>query len=298
MAVIDLRSVVAQKFTDLDQPCTFFTDSSEMKQFVIDVNTIRTENGLLREYFLASPENEAVIPEYLEHEVLAGDNTAMVRERLRILAEFATRTVVLKNLFNMSQLRPRSKGLRLRLIDDERTIQFRRYVTRAAQHTVGSEIDLLKKSSRANNNMRELFNSVEGIRRYVEKKIDQYPQSDLRDLRANAPISADFAFSIREKIDAHTNYLFQEIGHAGPRDAFTDKYSFQFRFGLSLTVLELYWAKRGTLPKNEKKIRNFVTDMTYVACATYFDGLLTKDEPQQDIYKCTKSILRVLYGIE
>ena len=62
--------------------------------------------------------------------------------------------------------------------------------------------------------------------------------------------------------------------------------TFLFRFAIGSFLMALRWISDGG-PTNVKaeKLRNDIIDMGYVAYATFFDGLLTRDKKMQELYQ-------------
>jgi hypothetical protein len=63
-------------------------------------------------------------------------------------------------------------------------------------------------------------------------------------------------------------------------------------------VLNLEWGTKGGLEgASPKTIRNDVTDMSYVAYASLYDGLITNDEKMEGIYRNSLKLLSTLFPL-
>lgn len=68
-----------------------------------------------------------------------------------------------------------------------------------------------------------------------------------------------------------------------------------FRLSLCTHLLFLQWIREGSQPIiKANNIRNDVVDMMFAAYGTFFDGLLTKDQKQGEIYNEAKIILDLI----
>ncbi len=75
-------------------------------------------------------------------------------------------------------------------------------------------------------------------------------------------------------------------------------YSYPFRYATAMYCLNLFWTATGdvtTAPTD--KVRNDAMDMTYVAYATFFDGLITRDAKLRALYVLTKDFLTTVFKV-
>ena len=75
-------------------------------------------------------------------------------------------------------------------------------------------------------------------------------------------------------------------------------YSFPFRYNLAMYCMNLFWTATGNVTTAPaKKVRNDATDMTYVAYATFFDGVITDDSKLAAAYDLTRGFLGRVFSI-
>jgi hypothetical protein len=122
----------------------------------------------------------------------------------------------------------------------------------------------------------------------------------LRVLRKRKIYPADLLGRIKREILEITALLFSrhpdiyQMPQAGKvRD------SYLFRFAVSTYILALKWISDGG-PATVKldKLRNDIVDMNYVAYATYFDGLLSRDKKMNEIYQETCFVLENMFVLQ
>ena len=71
--------------------------------------------------------------------------------------------------------------------------------------------------------------------------------------------------------------------------------TFLFRHSVATFVWSLDWiARRGADNVRADRMRNDVVDVIFATYATFFDGLLSKDERAQRVYQATHAILSKL----
>jgi hypothetical protein len=57
----------------------------------------------------------------------------------------------------------------------------------------------------------------------------------------------------------------------------------------------LYCAKPRLQLKTPERLRNEMVDMVFIACATYFDGILSHERKVNDIYGQAMFLLRIVF---
>jgi hypothetical protein len=73
--------------------------------------------------------------------------------------------------------------------------------------------------------------------------------------------------------------------------------TFIFRFALAVHLLVLRWLSEGGIDTvSMDRLRNDVVDMSYVAYATFFDGILSRDRKLLEIYEEATFFLKHVLG--
>jgi hypothetical protein len=265
--------------------------------YVVDKNALSTDE--LRKFFIADQRNTAVLTDYLAHDIFAAPDTRHIRESFKVVAEFPKQTVVLKSNAAIARLRWHKSGLTGRMIDEERTANLRDYCIAVNRRDASMTRDLLEKSDHAYEHVQSLLQAAGVVRNRLALKIATYPKREVDAIRRSAKISREFQSQFIADIIGDTKALYAEIGFLRGQlpPAKQVVYTMPFRFTVCVTALQLIWTKRGKLPQNPERVRNDITDMTYAAYATYFDGLMTNDQDLLLSFNLSVHILDKLFGI-
>ena len=71
--------------------------------------------------------------------------------------------------------------------------------------------------------------------------------------------------------------------------------TFIFRYSVCIHLLLIRWVHDGSNPTiKPQKLRNDIVDANFATFATYFDGLLSKDQKANDIYTEARFVLHRL----
>lgn len=270
---------------------------------IIDVSAF--ESPQLEAYLRARPTNYAILTDYAGIETFQRDGVENIRRAFRLLAAFPDQVIVLEPTHVISRLRPRSKGIQGRLIDKESTASFRQFVV------------LLNSANDAH--AANVLRQIEDRRRKAKAQLDIF-MADAEKLsdRENGIFAIGLGYSpavlaaIRSRARLPPNFHRDVAGHVVQITRATmDKlfpgdetkvdnvlYSFPFRFSLAMYCMNLFWTATGdvtTAPS--KKVRNDATDMTYVAYATFFDGVITDDSKLAAAYDLTRGFLGRVFAM-
>jgi hypothetical protein len=83
-----------------------------------------------------------------------------------------------------------------------------------------------------------------------------------------------------------------EFSLPNPRRA---RNNYLFRWAVSGYLLIIKWLSEGGYQSlSVEKMQNDIIDVTYVAYASYFDGLLSKDKKMNEVHTLTKAFLHYL----
>lgn|GEM_PF-1783143 len=114
-------------------------------------------------------------------------------------------------------------------------------------------------------------------------------------LRRENRISKRLADAAVKAVSNDTRLHFRELGFTQLPEPEDVVYSFTLRFILANYVLALFWGVQGGLATAKKHtVRNDVTDTSYSAYATFYDGLVTNDKKLDAVYRNTRVLLRDL----
>ena len=190
-------------------------------------------------------------------------------------------------------LRPRSKGLLHRLVDEEETAQFPKYAALLAAESGPLVERLPGKQKRAREYLDSLLPLGEEMRTEFKKLIAEFPQDDLKILRCEGQVEPQVLHMIGRTAARWTRV---GLAHAGigemPRREDV-KFSLPFRVAVCQAALLLHWARKSGLDSRPpEKLRNDMMDCAVSAYATFFDGLLTHDSTLREVHNFARALLR------
>lgn len=266
-------------------------------QLVIDNSVL--DKPELSSFLSGGANNRVVVTDYLAHEIFGAPSTARVRKSLQIVSQYPEQVIVLKSTGAIARLSPKRAKLHDRLINTEGTKNFPQYCAHIISHRPGSTADLLNKYSGAQTHMNALLTSAEIVRDEMLKEIKKYSPSELSSLRSRKRVSGSFQILVVEHIKHHTQALFRDLDPTGALPKYQDAlYSLQFRFSVCFYMLQVHWAASGGLESAKPHtLRNDITDMTYVAYATMYDGIMSKDEKLLELYRASNVVLKNFFGV-
>jgi hypothetical protein len=264
---------------------------------IVDRNYLQSPR--LREYLSASRKNFAVLTDYAAMEAFKGDTVANISSATTLLSEFPKQVVILKNTPIICQLKGRRCGFTRRMIDKKQTKGFTEWCKGLDRAKAGDEVlrrQLLEAGKEADAHLNRIRDDQGSYAESLEQASKQYTEAELKALRTHEPISGEIFIKIFDNVLKLAALLFaadptkRELppGRELP-------YTFIFRYALTGYLVALRWILVGGARNvKREKIRNDIVDATFVAYATYFQGLLSDDAKANEIYDNAKSFLKVV----
>ena len=239
---------------------------------VIDVNFLPEPK--LTDYLRADKRNLVVFQAYACMEMYKGSN---ISKSIEIVSKFPKQVIVLKSTQEIIKLSLSPDGLN-KFEDPIQTEGFREFcldVDRAVKGDLALESQILQKGKLASEHFNKLLPNTEFIRKGIEKLAPDV----VKRIKDGSLLLAAFLFRDHPDVD--------EMPQASQLPN-----SYILRYAVSAYLLELWWISNGG-PGNVKleKLQNDCVDMHYVAHATFYDGLLTRDAKMEEIYKETCFVL-------
>jgi hypothetical protein len=256
-------------------------------ELVVDSSALQSAD--LRSFLAASRQNRAVLTDYLGMEAYKANAAEVIPSRFAILMEFPQQAVVLRGTNWACIMRGRSKGLRRRLVDEDTTRHFPDHCKAIAQLKNGDKrlIQLVASMERTAaeqlDRLVEAYADFPGVVADISKG---YTQSELAEIRGNnRAYSASTLGKFFENVEAVAEHLFTNHP-SGPKWPKQEEVlnTFLFRTALASMLWVIRKIEKGGTPRSPEKLRNDIVDINYVVFATYFDGLLTHDQRQDDLF--------------
>jgi len=264
---------------------------------VIDANFF--QDPALTDYLRSDKSNLLVFPDYACMEAYKGNAIKNISKSIKIVSEFPDQIIVLKGTRDIVKLSLSPDGFQ-KFEDPIQTGKFREFclgVRLAVQGNSALVTQILQNGRLASEHFDKLQKDAQVIAKGIEELTKSFKPDHLRAFRKQKKLDAEVIDRIIRDILFLSGILFRdhpdvdEIPQASQLPN-----SYIFRNAVSTYLLALHWISDGG-PGNVKreKLRNDIVDMHYVAYATFYDGLLTRDIKMARIYQETCFVLENLF---
>jgi hypothetical protein len=263
---------------------------------VLDANYSNSANALTLQAWLSRPSNFAVISDHWTVEAMKGPSNGL-KHSLEPLASYTHKVIVLKLTRLNRQMHGKSKGLASRFIDEAATREFTQRVkailSGTEEHPGGRLDDLFQEANALMDRARSVRQSAQSI---VDDLGSDYSKDEREHLRSNAPYPQKLFDKVVHQIVKLTHIAMVRHVHlqkSSMRGEVYNSYIFRYMLCQFLNTLKII-GQGGQLSPSVDKVVNDDFDMTYVAYATFFDGLLSNDKNAQLIYaKALSALARI-----
>jgi hypothetical protein len=264
---------------------------------IIDANLFR--DSTLANYLECDKRNKVVFCDYACMEAYKGNAIENISRSIEIVSKFPGQVVILKGTRDVIKLTISDNHLEL-LEDTIQTEEFKKFcfaVKRAIQGDIALTNQILEHGQTASDHFNKMRKDallvVQGIKGYAKSYKPEY----LLALKKKEELKAEVIGKIIKDIMLLAVTLFRkhpDIQEIPPAPQVRNSYI--FRFAISAYLLNLRWISDGGIENvSLDKLRNDVVDIGYVTYATFFDGLLTKDNKMEEIYQETCFILEYAF---
>ena len=267
---------------------------------VVDTNLLQCSP--LTKYLTHSPQNFVVLTEYTAIEAYKADTLEMLYRSMKILSQFPKQVVILKPTQVLCGLHGRDAGLQRRLIDQKQTKGFSKFCAQLLEAQRGNrsvEIPLLDHARAARLEMERLLSDTDEFRAGVEVLRREFNAGELKILRRRDEVV--FTERMRIKVQRGVLGYARSMLEQHPRVAKMPGRAemlntFIFRYALCRYLYGLTLVSQGGLQgKTPERLRNELVDMIFAACATYFDGILSKESKVNEIYGGAMFLLKYVF---
>jgi hypothetical protein len=216
-----------------------------------------------------------------------------------ILGEFPKQVLILKGTRIVCSLSGRRSGLQERLTDKVQTKHFHRFVAALAN---GKRVDpaveaqILAHGAASRAHLDQMLSDADGLRQTMDVLAQSYTRAELdRIVKGETYTQAMVHKLVPTILDISTNMFSDAKLQRRPSPAELPN-TFLFRVALAAYLMAMrrgaFSAVTGVKPE---RIRNDMVDMTFVAYATYFDGVMSSDKNVNRIYEETCAMLTGLF---
>lgn len=259
----------------------------QVVRLVVDNNCLQSQE--LDNFLSVSRNNFAVLTDYACMEIYRARLDTAVHSKISILARFPRQVLMLKGTKAVCGLSGRQAGLTRRLVDAHQTRQFDSFCEAVEKFANGDERfreDINRKQALAREHLSKMASDLAG------KPLDYagfqalFTEAEIRGIRLREPLQRSTAKKFLKLI----RFLAEALHRDHPttkRQPSREEWpnTFLYRYSVFELVQFLDWIRRGS-PSNlsVEKTRNTAVDMIVGTYATYFEGLLTKDQRCQEVF--------------
>ena len=220
---------------------------------------------------------------------------------LAVLERFPGQIHVLKGTKEVAAL-TNASALDLRLfIDAEQTAGFAQFCVDVKRADTGNQVLMAQLRAHAvvaNDYLQRQQEEAAGVGPAILRIQADLPAATLRRLRASSfPTPDDADVFIPGMLAMARDFFRMQFGTSFTPSAETLSQTFTFRFSVASYLLALDWIRSGGVSNAlVGRLANDVVDMNYVAYATYFDGVLSRDKKLLKIYREADWYVREVFG--
>jgi len=267
---------------------------------IIDANYFQTPE--LKQYLGSSKEHFVVFCDYACMEAYRGNTLKSISKSIEIVSDFPDQVIVLKCTRDLVSLTLSSMDS-ARLEDSDQTKGFRAFCLGVRLAMSGNEAlkaQIIKKGIEASVRFDNFRDNAAKVAKGIAELSKSFTPEHLRVLRKREVYPADLLGRIIREIIEITALLFSKHPDIDQMpEAGRVRDSYLFRFAVSTYILTLRWiSDGGPATVSLDKLRNDIVDMNYIAHATYFDGLLSRDRKMNEIYQEACFILENAFAVQ
>jgi hypothetical protein len=264
---------------------------------VIDANFF--QDSALKDYLKADKGNMVVFSDYACMEAYKGNAIKNISKSIEIVSKFPDQVIVLKGTRDIVRVSLSPNGFE-KFEDLIQTVEFNKFcigVKRAIQGDSALTSQILRKGQLASEHFDRLQKDAEIIVEGIEELTKSFNTNYLTALRKQEELEPEFIDRIIKDILLFAEFLFRnhpDINKMPQASQLPNSYI--FRYAVSVYLLALQWiSDGGPGTVKREKLRNDFVDMHYVAYATFYDGLLTRDAKMTGIYQETCFVLENVF---
>jgi hypothetical protein len=269
-------------------------------QKIVDATLLR--HVALEEYLQADPGHQAVFTDYACMECYKGNALSNIGLSLRIVSKYPEQVVVLKGTRDIIRLQASGPHVRDDFIDSQQTGEFREFVRdvrSAVEGHAGLRARVEHLANLANEHFRQMQQDAFGVAEAIRETAESFQPSQLAELRRPGPISKETGDVIVRNILTLAALLLKAHPHVVVLPTLESlRDTLVFRFALASQLLVVRWLGKGGIENvRMDRLRNDMVDMTYVAYATLFEGILSNDRKLLGVYDESVFFLERVFGI-
>lgn len=260
-----------------------------MQAWVIDSNMLQSDE--LRQYLRLSADNLAILTDFAWYEIYKQESLDGVRHGLSALGDHPDQTILLQSSDRIARLDPKVAEDLDRLILDGPHGDLRHFVSlirsdAALEADARAKLDALWGWART---MKPslIGGAVDFVESFPEMQAQMFDRGEIRIIRRRDKYTSQMIFTIFGAAVQIWEILAKE--YRLPSKGLSEEEisrTYLFRFGLGLIMYLLWWIQGGSQAflRIDRASNDFI-DLSFAVHATYFDGLLTRDNKASWVHR-------------
>jgi hypothetical protein len=264
---------------------------------VIDTN--RLTSSELMAFLMLSPNNRAVLTDFVAMEAYQPDANHHVLGNMRVVASFPRRVIVLKGTGEVATLDPTREVFPSAIIDREQTKGFNTFAEAMTAGHAGDTSVLAQINERrgwAKNQLALMLLEASDTDRVFKQTREMFSTAEWAKYARNEPLSREMIHTILRLVtdEAELMAAFHPNQPALPSQAEQMPNHFIWRLMLCRVLRIMRQVSGGARGQKPSQFRNDMVDAFIAVYATYFGGLMTSDGPALETYQVARTILSAL----
>lgn len=256
---------------------------------IVDANCLSSQ--LLEVYLESCSTNMAVFTEFCGMEMYKGDPLKNICHSVKTLCRYPAQVIVLKGARQIIRENQTPSEINTNsFVDEDQTEHFSEsceVIKQAEKGNPNAIAQVIEHGKNAAEEIDRLHQNAITTAKGIEAVMKTFNPNHLKLFRKNEPIPVGFADRIVDDILVLTALLIRK--HPDTTQVPTPneiRNTYIFRYSLCTYLLGLDWIEKGGLNNvSPDKLKNDLIDMSYVAFATLFDGIISKDIKLKRIYQ-------------
>jgi len=222
---------------------------------------------------------------------------------MQVLADFPRQVLILKGSAKVCGLTGRRKGLQRRLVDEKQTSSFPAYIKalqlgRAGNQHVQRQLLDHGRSSQAH--LDKMLTDAEAMKPAFAHLAKAYTKEERAIIRDGRDYTSEMIGRLGKTLIELSGMVFQDSPLALRTPTYEElPNTFFFRVTLCCYLMVIRRESLGGISDTKpEKIRNDLVDMMFVACGTYFDGILSNDQNVNRMFDEAAPMISGLFGGE